>query len=357
MRLAPCSDWTDSHLPLPQRPQLWRRASFNMACSLLFVHPRPRSLIIPPPCLRPISIPLLPTTDPQAPRRTSTLVLAVAHDVLLPLRQEQQLSCLLCLQPGLEPQQPHRHDGLPGADHAGDELDWAPAYPAQRVRRLAPRLLQLLFGTMHASLRPAHALGALAPGGVWQLCVLIISLLSSYVVQPSDRLRPLLRSIAPLRLDGLPTPPTSPQRPGVPLAHPLLVASSQPPIYFDLKRPPTELRLAPQTLNEPASHPPSSYITLVIPGLIWTIEIPSARTVTVNDILRALYEKLQRPADKREYDAHSQPVQQITSSTFAARRRTPGDGLKRIDFLGPKTRFAGMSRIQDGSDRWVVHFV
>ncbi|EIM89185.1 uncharacterized protein STEHIDRAFT_167070 [Stereum hirsutum FP-91666 SS1] len=156
---------------------------------------------------------------------------------------------------------------------------------------------------------------------------------------------------------GLPTPPTSPQRPGVPLAHPLLVASSQPPIYFDLKRPPTELRLAPQTLNEPASHPPSSYITLVIPGLIWTIEIPSARTVTVNDILRALYEKLQRPADRREYDAHSQPVQQIASSTFAARRRTSGDGLKRIDFLGPKTRFAGMSRIQDGSDRWVVHFV
>lgn len=161
---------------------------------------------------------------------------------------------------------------------------------------------------------------------------------------------------APPRLDGLPTPPNSPQRPRGPVVHPVLVARAQPSFYFDVTRPPTDLRLTPQELNEPASHPPSSHITLVIPGLIWNIEVSSPRTVTVNDIIRALYEKLQRPASNEEYSQHTPPVQQIASLAFAARKKMPGEGVKRFDFLGPKTRFAGLSRSQDGTDRWVVHF-
>ena len=89
----------------------------------------------------------------------------------------------------------------------------------------------------------------------------------------------------------------------------------------------------------------------------WSIEVMNPRGITVNDVLLKIRELLNRSVASHEMRG---PSQAVAIDSFRARSRADprehAQGVKRIDFLGPKIFFAGLSRARDGSDSWDLHF-
>ncbi|KAG0699182.1 hypothetical protein DFH29DRAFT_809422, partial [Suillus ampliporus] len=116
----------------------------------------------------------------------------------------------------------------------------------------------------------------------------------------------------------------------------------------------------PTMLQELAIHPPVSHMTITISELpTWTLEVVNPRGVTVNDVLFKIRETLNRSVASQEMQRSSRAVS-VAIDSFRARSRTDpheqAQGVKCVDFLGPKVFFAGLTRARDGSDSWDIHF-
>ncbi|KAG2142424.1 hypothetical protein DEU56DRAFT_794193 [Suillus clintonianus] len=116
----------------------------------------------------------------------------------------------------------------------------------------------------------------------------------------------------------------------------------------------------PTMLQEFAVQPLVSHMIITVPELpAWTIEVVNPRGVTVNDVLAKIRETLNRSVAPHEMQRSSRAVNAAIDS-FRARSRADSrehaQGVKRVDFLGPKFFFAGLARARDGSDSWEIHF-
>ncbi|KAG1731556.1 hypothetical protein EDB19DRAFT_1912465 [Suillus lakei] len=116
----------------------------------------------------------------------------------------------------------------------------------------------------------------------------------------------------------------------------------------------------PNTLQELAVQPPVSRMIITVPELpAWMIEVVNPRGVTVNDVLAKICETLNRSVAPHEMQRSSRAVNAAIDSFRARSRADPcehAQGVKRVDFLGPKVFFAGLARTRDGSDSWEIHF-
>jgi hypothetical protein len=116
----------------------------------------------------------------------------------------------------------------------------------------------------------------------------------------------------------------------------------------------------PTMLQELAVQPPVSHMIIIVPELpAWTIEVVNPRGVTVNNVLAMIREMLNRSVASHEMQRSSRAVNAAIDSFRARSRADPREhaqGVKRVDFLGPKVYFAGLARVRDGSDSWEIHF-
>ncbi|KAJ8587277.1 hypothetical protein M405DRAFT_316192 [Rhizopogon salebrosus TDB-379] len=124
--------------------------------------------------------------------------------------------------------------------------------------------------------------------------------------------------------------------------HPLL--SYGPNLRFNVTRDISEVQLRPgcppTMLLEPAVQPQVSHMTINIYGVpASTTEVINPRGVTVNDVLVKIREMLYRNVSSHEMH-----------------RSSRAGAMKCIDLLGPKIFFTGLTRAQDGSNRWDIHF-
>jgi hypothetical protein len=113
-------------------------------------------------------------------------------------------------------------------------------------------------------------------------------------------------------------------------------------------------------LQELAVQPPVSHMIIIVPELpAWTIEVVNPRGVTVDNVLAMIREMLNRSVASHEMQRSSRAVNAAIDSFRARSRADPREhaqGVKRVDFLGPKVYFAGLARVRDGSDSWEIHF-
>ncbi|KAG1751571.1 uncharacterized protein EDB91DRAFT_1106051 [Suillus paluster] len=146
--------------------------------------------------------------------------------------------------------------------------------------------------------------------------------------------------------------------------HPLL--SRGPNMMFNVTRDLACVQLRPDCpptrLREFAVQPPVYRMTITIPELpAWTIEVVNSHGITVNDVLFKIRETLNRGVASHEMQMHrlSHAVSAAIDFFRARSRADPREhaqGVKRVDFLGPKVFFAGITRARDGSDSWDIYF-
>ncbi|KAL1699748.1 hypothetical protein EV121DRAFT_215628 [Schizophyllum commune] len=174
-----------------------------------------------------------------------------------------------------------------------------------------------------------------------------------------------------------PTPQPSPALTRV--AHPLLAWKSRcRQIIYDIRKPPSTASsptpgVLPRALNEPATLTPCATISIVTPHFPGAMQVyPGAPTthpfVTVHDVLRTIYEELQRPASRTEYRAWlpTKRLRRQASKAYVRRCRDTDayglslisereQGLKRVDFL-PEFMFQGLEpKSGDQSNVWWLH--
>lgn len=150
----------------------------------------------------------------------------------------------------------------------------------------------------------------------------------------------------------------------VPVAlNPVLESQTLP---FDLSVRPSHQNLAlpNSALAGPATYPPLPLITLACPDLPWNIQISpspsaspnSAQYVTVQDVLDTLYSKMRTPVKGEEFRTLGPVREREVREAFERRCRRGGGeverskGVKRVDFLGGRTRWAGVRRIDGGKE-------
>lgn len=121
-------------------------------------------------------------------------------------------------------------------------------------------------------------------------------------------------------------------------------------------------------LNEPATNPPLSSLTLISRDLPWEIIIrPSTMPyVTISDFLGGLYRALRLGATREEFGRESQEKRDAVATAYYNRferhtsdpqlmEREKQKGVKRVDFLSGAHRFRGISKT-DRPDVWVMKF-
>lgn len=137
-----------------------------------------------------------------------------------------------------------------------------------------------------------------------------------------------------------------------------------PNLRFNVTRDLSHVQLRPgcpsTMLQELAVQPPVSHIIITIPELpAWVIEVVNPRGVTVNNVLAMICETLNQSVASHEMQRSSRAVNAAIDSSRARSRADPREhtqGVKRVDFLGPKVFFTGLARARDGSDSWEIHF-
>lgn len=118
----------------------------------------------------------------------------------------------------------------------------------------------------------------------------------------------------------------------------------------------------PTRIWEFAIQPKVSHMIITISELpAWTIEVVNPHGITVNDVLLKISETLNRGVTSHEMQMH-RPSHAVNAAIDSFRARSRADqrehalGVKRLDFLGPKFFFVGLTRARDGSDSWNIHF-
>lgn len=118
----------------------------------------------------------------------------------------------------------------------------------------------------------------------------------------------------------------------------------------------------PAVLNDPATYPPLSSITLVSDLLPWSIHVEASQAfpapvVTIYDVLQTLYITLHIPIVPCEWTYLPQTTQRLVSTAFYGRLGSiPGHhsresekskGVRRMDFLTGRTRLLGLTPVVD----------
>ena len=178
---------------------------------------------------------------------------------------------------------------------------------------------------------------------------------------------------------GLATPPESPvnarRMQPTPVLHSILAYNREPCMYFNVTRPTREIVVRPSytnfktsTFEESAFQMPVPFVTLLVPDLGAEVQVGGAPSgamaqghsstypVTVLNVLNTLSLWLSQVATREECKAL--PPQVMAAATQRLQDRTKGnpgsDGMRRFDLLCGHF-FTGLSRANDGSNRWIVH--
>ncbi|EIM89293.1 uncharacterized protein STEHIDRAFT_76247 [Stereum hirsutum FP-91666 SS1] len=165
-----------------------------------------------------------------------------------------------------------------------------------------------------------------------------------------------------------------PQPPPVPVT--INPALASPHLVFDLSAPPNRqsLHLPASALAAPATFPPVPSIVLQCPSLPWNITVEpsptaspnSAKFISVQDVLDALYSNMRTPVKEAEFKALAPAMGKAVSDAFEKRWRAfvngmerekeRGKGVKRVDFLVGKTRVDGLNKTSGTKDdSWVFN--
>lgn len=158
--------------------------------------------------------------------------------------------------------------------------------------------------------------------------------------------------------------------------HTLLQASHSPIINFDISQHPSTITshrvgLSQRMLDEPATSPPLTTMTLFSPYLRWSIVITASTGrrggfVTVGDVLDGVYRSLRNNITSAEF--YSLPGEKerrrVTKAYEQRYRRIHGEreyddekrrGVRRVDFLMGNTRFIGLSPAPHSRDAWILN--
>ena len=160
------------------------------------------------------------------------------------------------------------------------------------------------------------------------------------------------------------------------MLHPILAYNPVPCLYFNVTRPTRELAVRPNytnfkagTLEESAFRTPVPYVTILVPDLGAEIKVgggpsgpmayghSSSRPVTVSNVVNTLALWLSQVATREECKALPPAVMATASQYLQARTKGhPGsDSMRRFDLLCGRVFFTGLTRANDGSNRWIVH--
>ena len=158
--------------------------------------------------------------------------------------------------------------------------------------------------------------------------------------------------------------------------HPILAYNPAPCIYFNVTRPARELVVRPNytnfktaTLEESAFQTPVPYVTLLVPDLGAEIQVggapsgammhgrPSPHPVTVSNVINTLALWLSQVATREECKALPPSVMATAAQYLQARTQghPGGDSMRRFDLLCGRIFFTGLTRANDGSNKWIVH--
>lgn len=107
--------------------------------------------------------------------------------------------------------------------------------------------------------------------------------------------------------------------------------------------------------QEPATFPRVSSIRLLSQTIPWLIDIPASNPtigVTCGDVIEQLSDYLQGRISKKDFDKASRETQEALKATYHHNRSRDegvpggrlGEGLKRLDWLGPKTMWGGLEK-------------
>ena len=155
--------------------------------------------------------------------------------------------------------------------------------------------------------------------------------------------------------------------------HPALGVSNTPHILYDVSYPPSTLRLrnpsiSLQVLAEPATEPPLPFIVVISPHLPWRLMVSAKHHsyVTISDLLEGVYHALRLNATQTEYELLPSKEMKMTInesykrrygrlSNLEERERERTRGLRRIDFLGTRNNFLGLSSTLEGAHVWQLN--
>ncbi|SRR5258707_767478 len=154
------------------------------------------------------------------------------------------------------------------------------------------------------------------------------------------------------------------------VVHALLGPTPETPTHatlvFDLLWPPSMIHLSTEHpsrswmsgRSDPATFPRLSHVRLISPHFPWMIDVKNNAGVTCGDVAQRISSFILQRVDKSEWDPLSQEDKAEIGNSYNWNRSTargaPGGaylpkGLTRVDFLGKRTRFAGIVR----DDRFV----
>jgi len=155
--------------------------------------------------------------------------------------------------------------------------------------------------------------------------------------------------------------------------HPVLgITQPSPMLEYDVSYPSSTIKPNVSTVprhvfNEPASNPPVPSMVIRCPHLPWMITILPANTkhVTVRDVFDGIFRSLRLAALETEFQClPSAEARHSVNNAYISRYKRIDDsearqiekskGLKRIDFLGQRTRFTGLSSTLEGPHVWLL---
>ncbi|KAJ6484493.1 hypothetical protein C8R47DRAFT_980978 [Mycena vitilis] len=116
-------------------------------------------------------------------------------------------------------------------------------------------------------------------------------------------------------------------------------------------------------LSAPATYPGLPSLTILSSRLPWPITAHASgridRCLTVEDVIGAICEALSLPVDAEQFEREIAPQNGVNSPKRTTRgiedRASPYRiGMARLDFLGGRTMFAGLSVSSMGCDIWIL---
>lgn len=181
--------------------------------------------------------------------------------------------------------------------------------------------------------------------------------------------------ITPPPLSFIGSPYACSPLPSIPATiHPLLAVSNTPSLIYDMSRHISSLRpshpsLSPHRLAEPATEPPLPSLTIVCPHLPWRINVKARQQngyITVADVMDGLYRALRLNSTEAEFKLlPSHDMKHRVNEAYKQRYRRASDvteyehekaqGLRRVDFLGGKNTFMGLSSTGEGAGVWQLN--
>jgi len=170
------------------------------------------------------------------------------------------------------------------------------------------------------------------------------------------------------------SPSKAPMALGPVRIHAALGYAPHPTFAWDMVNHPSSSHtpLPARILAEPATSPPLPSLTIISPHLPWSIIVQPSQSpksnswaggpaafVTVADVLSTLYRALRLsvlPAEYSQLPSHEAK----DKVNYAYQVRTQGSaearkGVKRVDFLGVRKTFLGLSSTHRGPDIWMLN--